>query len=281
MDSLTQAAAYLRPSLEVFAKVGSIIPLWMIMVMTDKYLLGIPLLEGSIWRSPRIPPRISMGKKHGDVKSSPFKTDRDSATDSPNSSRGGEDGHFFEAVRPSTPSSSGLFEPDFSDTTTQIRRLNQGSPFISNSLSLRASSTTALSVYTPLEMHDPLFAWTPWYESDYYCAVIMLLAAMLFLGIINIGRSLWTSQGTEESTKRNTKDVGMQFRDTLAQQHLTLEIPAYWEFIPSAVVPLDSETISQDDSREPKTAAPCGQGEELLTKLKEENSFKDKKYYDT
>ena len=224
----------MQPSLEFLAKVGTIIPLWMIMVMADKHFLGIPLLEGSMWRSPRIPPRIAMKPNHGEVKPPRFDTDRHSATGSDNSSRGGEEAPLFESVRPSEPSGSGQFEPGFSDIVIQIRQPTQGSPFISTSPSLGASTTTALSIYTALEMHDPLFAWTAWYESNYYCTAIILVVAMLFLGIINIGRSLCTSQETQASTHRNTKDAGTQFPDFSQQQLLAVtEYPIFWEFVPT------------------------------------------------
>ena len=246
MDCIAQAAEYLKPSVEFFAKISAIIPLWMIAVIADKHLLGLPLLEGSMWRSPRIPPRITIKPNHEEEKPSRFKTDQHSATGSPSPSRHGEEAPLSESVRPSEPSSSSPFGPGFSDIATEIGQPNQEFAFISQYPSLGASTTTALSIHTPLGMHDPLFAWTAWDESTYVCAAIMLLAAMLFLGIINIGRSLCTSQASQPSTHRQTKDVGTQFPDATAYPHLVLEIPAYWEFIPSAAAPLDSETTSQD-----------------------------------
>ena len=231
MDSFV---TYAQPSFELFAKLSAVVPLWLLMVMADKRLMGIPLLEGSIWRSPRIPPRITMRPSHGEVKPSRFEADRHPATGSPNSSRGGEEAPLFESVWPSEPSSSGPFEPGFSDIMTQIRQPNQGSLFTSNSPSLGASTTTALSTYMPLEMHDPLFVWTAWYESNYFCTAIMLLVAMLFLGIINICRSLCTSQETQASTHRNTKDVGTQYPEFAHQQLLAItEYPIFWEFVPT------------------------------------------------
>ena len=47
----------MRSSIEPLAKLSAIVPLWMISAMVDKHLMGLPLLEGSIWRSLRIPPR--------------------------------------------------------------------------------------------------------------------------------------------------------------------------------------------------------------------------------
>ena len=123
---------------------------------------------------------------------------------------------------------------------------------MSNSPSLCASTTTALSIHTPLETHDPLFDWIPCHESDHFCAVIILVVAMLILVMISICRSLWASQASQASTHRNTKDVGTQFPDLPAQQHLSLETPAYWEFFPGVFGPLDSEMTSQIEENKGK-----------------------------
>ena len=42
IDYFAQASEYLKPSAELLAKIGSILPLWLIIVMADKHLLGIP-----------------------------------------------------------------------------------------------------------------------------------------------------------------------------------------------------------------------------------------------
>ena len=281
MDYFTQAIAYLKPSIEVLAKVGSIIPVWMILIMADKHLMGMPLLEGSMWQSPRIPRRITMKPNNREAKPSRFETGRHSATANPDSSHGGEEARFSESVRRSESSSSSLFEPGFSDITMQTRQLNWESLVVSHSPSLGASTTTAIANYTPLEVHEPLFAHTAWYEPGYCGIAIMLVVAMLLLGIFSIYRSLCKSQASKASAHRNTKDVGTQFPDPPAQQHLVLEIPAYWEFIPSAVEPVDSETTSQDNSKKSKPATRCSRCEELLTKRQEESSVKDRKKDDT
>ena len=281
MDHFTQAIAYLKPSFEVLAKVGSIIPVWMLFVMADKHLMGMPLLEGSMWQSPRIPRRITMKPNNREAKPSRFETDRHSATANLDSSHGGEEARVSESVRTSEPLSSSLFEPGFSDAIMQTRQPTWESLVVSNSPSLGASTTTALANCTPLEIHDHLFARTAWYESGHFGIAIMLVVAMLLLGILNICRSLSKSQASQASAHRNTKDVGTQFPDPPDRQHLVLEIPAYWEFIPSAGESLDSETTLQDNSKKSKTATRCSHCEELLTKMQEESSVKDKKKDDT
>ena len=246
------------------------------MIMADKHFLGIPLLEGSMWRSPRIPPNLTIMPNRGEAKSSRSKSDRHSAPASPNSSRGDEEAFLFKPVRPLNPPSSSPLQSGFSDITTQLRQLNQGSHFISNSPSLCASTTTALSIHTPLETHDPLFDWIPCHESDHFCAVIILVVAMLILVMISICRSLWASQASQASSHRNTKDVGTQFPDLPPQQHLNLEIPMYWEYIPNAAVPLGSMT-SQDNSTKAKTATRCSHCEKILIDVQEESSVPNKK----
>ena len=151
---------------------------------------------------------------------------------------------------------------------------------MSNSPSLCASTTTALSIHVPSEIHDPLFDWTAYHETGHFCAVIILVAAMLLFGLINICRSLWASQASQASTHRNTKDVGTQFPDSLALQHLNLEIPIYWEYIPNTAVPLSSMT-SQDNDTKAKTTTRCSHCEKILTDLQEENTVPNKKDDDT
>ena len=188
MDSF---AAYVEHSLELITKLSSVIPLWFLVVMTGKYLLEVPLLEGPIWRSPRIPPKFTITPSRDEAKSSRPNPDRHSAPTSPNPSRGKKEAALFESARSLEPSSSSPFD---SDTTTQVRQPISKPLVRSGSLSLRTSTTTAMTAYTPLELHDPLFASPKWYETTYFSTTIILLAAMLFLGILSICRSFCISQ---------------------------------------------------------------------------------------
>lgn len=234
MDCFAQAAAYLAPSIEILAKLSSIIPVWMALVMADKHLMGLPLLEGSIWRSPRIPPQLTITPNRGKASSSRSESSQYSGPASPNSSRGDEETHPFESVRPSEPSSSSPFEPTLTDVITQIQQPTLGPLIGSHSPSSDGAPTTALSIFTPLEMHDPLFHWgTAWYESNYYCIAVMVAAAMLILGILNILQSLGIDRSTPASRHRDTKDVGTQFPESPQTQLLVTEYPIFWEFVPT------------------------------------------------
>ena len=142
--------------------------------------------------------------------------------------------------------------------------------------------TTAVTTSTPLGLHDPSLASTVWCETDHFStagAAVMLLAAIFLLGILGICLSLYTRKGTR--AHRNTKDVGTQFPDPLDWQHLTLEIPAYWEFVPSVVEPLESEKTAQENSKKLQTPARCSDCEKPLIELREDSGIKEKKSDDT
>ena len=163
MDSFNQAVASLQLSFESIAKLSTIIPLWMMMVMADKYFLGIPLLEGSVWRSPRLPPRFTVEAK------------------------GHEEGVSQSvSAEDSEPPGFNSCEPEFAeftDTTTHFGPQIQQSLLLSASIPLH-TDVTALTLYRPSEIHGRCACPSQWYESIYLTLSLFVVLVILFTGLI-------------------------------------------------------------------------------------------------
>lgn len=218
MDSFTQAAAYLQPTLEYAAKLGSIIPLWMLLVMADKHLLGLPMLEGSFWHSPRIPPRFTLKARHGGENVSHLNASGQSADS------GGD--LVYEEAAPFEPSP---LQSGFTESSTPCAQATQAASLVPESLSLQASGTTALSIYQPLEVHDPFSSSCTISTADYVGGAVILVLVIAFLGIIV--KCGWFSKN-QTPQSQTTSDTKTSVPDTLTGPELIekLALPVCWDF---------------------------------------------------
>ena len=82
---------------------------------------------------------------------------------------------------------------------------------VRSSSSLGASTTTALSINTPLEMHDPLFAWTACYDSGYFCTVILPLSSHQPLSVPKLPQQCpiprWSNQRVSKHMRTRYTEV--------------------------------------------------------------------------
>ena len=198
MDSFTQVAAYLQPTLEYAAKIGSIVSLWMLLVATDKHLLGLPIFKGSLWHSPRIPPRFAIKGRCGGK-------DASSSHLNEKSTGNGSDGPVPEEVAPfgSSPIERGFAE----FTTTSHQPLHPSHPS-DDFLSLSASGSSALSIYQPLEVHDPFNRSSQWLQPGFVGYAVLLVLVLAFLR--------WFLFGKNEPTQaRKTSDIDTSSNDAL------------------------------------------------------------------
>lgn len=220
MDSFTQVAAYLQPSLESVAKLASIIPLWLLLIMADKHLLGLPLFEGSLWRSPRIPPRFNIKGGHGGEYDSRSNFGRHSSGSDERPVHG-------EEAAPFGPS---RLKRAFAECSTLHRKPSHVPAFLSDSSPSWASGTTALSLYQPLEVHDPFNTSSPWLEPCYVGTAVLLVLAFAFLRTITNGH--WSPFGKNKASQaRKTSNVETLVPDPVAGQQVTeqMEFPVCWE----------------------------------------------------
>ena len=174
----------------------------MTIIMLDKHFLGIHPLQGSVWRSPRIPPQFII-----------------------NTICGGEHGSRSSIGRHSTPSAPSPIERPFTDLATTYAKPSQGPV-----LSLGASSTTALSTDQPLRIHHRFVYKSPWLEPDHVLGVVLLLVLVVFLGMLTKDR-YDRSQAPETSGARTIRDVEPPFPDPFPHLQLTeaMGLPTYWE----------------------------------------------------
>ena len=227
MDSLAQAAAYLQPSLEFVAKLSSIIPVWMMMVMADKHFLGLPLLEGSVWYSPRIPPRFTISSGRGGEHAS-----------------GSESGRHF-ATYGSNP----------------LARNIPGStiPWRFHAQPHGASTTTALTLHQTLEAHDPFFPSSGWLEHSYIGSAVLLVVVISFVAMITSGRGylLCKSKANQASNTSNNKTP------LFAHEQLTeeMEIPICWESILEDILSDHSDETFEDSLDQPSTPISANEDE--------------------
>ena len=192
MDYLTQVA-----------KLAAIVPAWILLIMTDKHLLGLPVLEGSLWHSPRIPPRLTSRARRGYEHASPSNFGRHSACscdDSVNCSAGQHE------------RGSGSFVISNAHPSQEPIAIPRSSPVL-------ASGTTALSLYQPLEVHDPFPTSSRWLEPGYVMSFVIFVLVLAFLRIItNCHRkSVGNSQITQA---RNACDFERPFPDPFDPQQL-------------------------------------------------------------
>ena len=71
-----------------------------------------------------------------------------------------------------------------------------------SSSSIGASTTTALSINTPLEMHGPLFAQTACYESGYFCNIIMLLSSHQPLSVLKLPQQCPIPRSSDQRVRK-------------------------------------------------------------------------------
>lgn len=126
------------------------------MVMADKHFLGIPLLEGSLWRSPRIPPPFAI-----------------------KAICGGEYGFLSKIERHPAPTILSTLHPLGVLDPSVDAQPSQGSL-----LSLGTSSTTVLLVSRPLGVEDHFSHQSLWLEQNYMSSMILFLLLFVFLGIV-------------------------------------------------------------------------------------------------
>ena len=261
MDYFAQAAAYLRPSVELVAKLSSAIPVWMMMVMADKHLLGLPLLGGSVWYSPRIPPRFTIGAKpSGDHPAAGSEPSQQSTSNEPSSTK-----HGFADI-------ATLFAQPSPSPLSVANSLSLPSPSplsIANSLSLPCSSTTALTIFTPLEVHDPLPISTGWYESgDVFIWAFMVLLLTIIGALINDDWSWFGGQQASEVPQvRHTHDIGMQSEGLKMKDSLI-----YWEFIP-IYFPETKEKSKDDEGPTEPTTHTCIKCAEVVKEIGEDKTL--------
>ena len=221
MDSFAQAAAYLQPSLEFVAKLSSIIPVWMMMVMADKHFLGLPLLEGSVWYSPRIPPRFTISSGRGGEHAS-----------------GSKSGRHFATFGPSP------LARDFPGSTIPYRWPIHAQP-------QGASTTTALTLHQTLEAHDPFFSSSGWLEHSYIGSAVLLVVVISFVAMITSGRGylLCKSKANQASNTSNNKTP------LFAHEQLTdeMEFPICWESILEDILSDHSDETLEDSLDQPST----------------------------
>ncbi|KAL9136824.1 MAG: hypothetical protein Q9175_001969 [Cornicularia normoerica] len=206
MDSFAQVAAHLQPTLEFAAKLSLAIPVWILLIMADKHLLGLPPFEGSLWRSPRIPPRFTLKGGHGGEHAPRSKSVHHSAKAS---------GPVHEEAAPLGPSP---VERGFTNFATPCPQPSQAPPFPSNSLPMW-SGTTALSVYQPLEVHDPFNSPSSWLVPCYVgsAVLLVLIIALAFLRTATKYRCFPTT--TSQATQAG-KNIHME---TLSPNSLLLK----------------------------------------------------------
>lgn len=218
MDSFTQAAAYLQTPLEYAAKIGSIIPLWMLLVVMDKHLLGLPLFEGSFWHSPRIPPQFTIKGRHGVKHTS-------SSNFSQRSTGNGSGGPVPEDVAPFGPS---LIERGSAEFTTPCHQPSNLLHHCHDSLPVLASDSTVLSIHQPLEVHDPFNPSSQWLEPGFVGCAVLLVLVLALLRIIACGR--WFPFGNNEAKQsRKTNNIETPSNDALGQQSLAEKTESCWE----------------------------------------------------
>lgn len=160
------------------------------MVMIDKHYLGLPLLEGSLWRSPRIPPNFIIETISGREHDFLSKIEQHTAPSTPSQIRHSS----FETAKTSSPQPSqgrllsldtqskhelSIYQPLELQTPIDDALPSQGS-----FLSLGAPSTKAISVSQPLDADDFLIHETSWLEPNYVLSVISILLVCVFFGML-------------------------------------------------------------------------------------------------
>ena len=248
MDSFAQAAVYLQPSLDFVAKLSSIIPVWMMMVMADKHLLGLPLLGGSVWYSPRIPPRLTIS-----------------------SGRGGEHASGLEFGRRSASPGPSPLERDLPSSTTPFQALHLFSDYQPQG----ASSATALTLHQPLEAHDPLVSSSGWLEHGYVGGAVLLVVVISCVAVITRGR--WY---------RNTSNTQTSLPELFAHgQHIEeMEFPTCWDSILEDLLSDQSDETLEETLDQPSTPMKTNEDEYIsppkmiagtATKVKKHMDFRD------
>ena len=206
MDAFT---AYVKPAFEHAAKLAAIVPVWMLLVMMDKHLLGLPVFGGSFWHSSRIPPRITLKDRHCGEHSSHSDGSRGSGA-------GGGQGHEEAAAFNSSP----LVHASEDVTTPKNAQPSQASSFVAESLPVQACGTTALSLNQPLEVHDPFSSSSPWLEPGCVASAVLLVLVIAFMGLI-VKKARSPLGKRQVSEARKTSDVETQSKCPPARPNFT------------------------------------------------------------
>ena len=191
------------------------------MVMADKHFLGLPLLEGSVWYSPRIPPRFTISSGRGGEHASGSKSGRHFATFGPSPLARNIPGSTIPYPRP-------------------FHARPQG-----------ASTTTALTLHQTLEAHDPFFSSYGWLEHGYIGSAVLLVVVISFVAMITSSRGylLCKSKANQASNTSNNKTP------LFAHEQLTeeMESPLCWESILEDILSDHSDETFEDSLDQPST----------------------------
>ena len=188
--------------------------------MTDKYLLGIPLLEGSLWRSPGLLP---MKASHGSAHMSGSKSGQH-ASSREESGTVHQDVKFFEHG----PQGDSI---NFTTECVQPSQVSPPSPLALDSSRIGTSSTTALSLYQPLEIHDPFGSSSRWSEFGYAGSIVLFMLVMFAL-LPTITNRRWFFFAKDNVAKaRKTEDVQTPNDTSNVQPNWAemMEFPICWE----------------------------------------------------
>lgn len=119
--------------------------------------------------------------------------------------------HLLDPVRSNAPSQN--FQH-------RISHPSQAPHFLSDASPVWASGKTALSLYEPLEVHDPFNSSSQWLEPCYVGTAVLLVLALAFLRTIisNRGFPLGKNQASQA---RKTSDIEELVPDSVAGQQLT------------------------------------------------------------
>lgn len=181
MDTFSQVAAYA-------AKLSSLVPAWMLLIVADKHLLGLPVLQGSLWRSPRIPPRFTINGHHGGDRGS-----------KPNS---GGNGGRGSGSNETPPHDASQVERGFAAFTQPFHQPSQASQSLPEFAQTLTIGSTAVIVYQPLEVHDPFTSSSHWLEPGY--AEKAGLCVCLLVLTYTIAKKSWRSLDKSEKQRRKT-----------------------------------------------------------------------------
>lgn len=184
----------------------------------DKHLLGLPLFEGSIWYSPRIPPQFTIRRSHA------VKHDSSPSCNRRSTGNGSVDPVPEEVV----PFGSSAVERGFAKFTTTSHQTSHPSHSSCNSLTVSASGSSTLSTYQPLDVHDPFNPSSQWLEPGFVGCAVLLVLALAFWRIIAHGRR--SPFGKNETTQAlKTSAVKTLSNNPLGQQPLAQETDFCWE----------------------------------------------------
>ena len=197
MDTFNQVAAYA-------AKLGLLVPSWMLLIMVDKHLLGLPVFQGSYWRSPRIPPRLTIKGRHGGNKGS--------------KTSAGDNGGSGSVSDEATPLNTSHLERGFAASTKPYTKPFHASQSLPESLPTRASGSTALTVYQPLEVHDPFSSSSQWLEPGYVERAGLFVFVLVLLYIM--AKKGWRPSDKSKETQSHKTDDSepLSLSSTLQQE---------------------------------------------------------------